>query len=47
MKMSFSFRVKMGQREIEISGTKEEVMKNIEELPVNGNVFEGFRVNQE
>jgi hypothetical protein len=29
----FSFRVKMGQREIEISGTREEVMKAIEELP--------------
>ena len=33
MKMPFSFRVKMGQREIEISGTREEVMKTIEELP--------------
>ena len=33
MKMSFSFRVKMEQSEIEISKTKEEVMKNIEELP--------------
>jgi hypothetical protein len=31
--MPFSFRVKMGQREIEISGTREEVMKAIEELP--------------
>jgi len=33
MEMPFSFRVKMGQREIEISGTQEEVMKTIEELP--------------
>jgi hypothetical protein len=33
MEMPFSFRVKMGQREIEISGTREEVMKTIEELP--------------
>ncbi len=33
MKMPFSFRVKMGQMEIEISGTREEVMKTIEELP--------------
>jgi hypothetical protein len=33
MEMPFSFRVKMGQMEIEISGTREEVMKTIEELP--------------
>jgi hypothetical protein len=33
MGMPFSFRVKMGQKEIEISGTREEVMKVIEELP--------------
>jgi hypothetical protein len=33
MEMPFSFRVKMGQREIEISGTREDVMKTIEELP--------------
>jgi hypothetical protein len=33
MGMPFSFRVKIGQREIEISGTREEVMKAIEELP--------------
>jgi len=31
--MPFSFRVKMGQQEIEISGTREEVIKTIEELP--------------
>ena len=31
--MSFSFRVKMGQSEVEISGTREDVMKTIEELP--------------
>ena len=29
----FSLRVKLGQKEIEISGTREEVMKAIEELP--------------
>ena len=33
MEMSFSFRVKMGQQEIEISGTREDVIKTIEELP--------------
>jgi hypothetical protein len=33
METPFSFRVKIGQREIEISGTREEVMKAIEELP--------------
>jgi len=33
MGMPFSFRVKMGQQEIEISGTREEVIKTIEELP--------------
>jgi len=33
IEMPFSFRVKMGQQEIEISGTREEVTKTIEELP--------------
>jgi hypothetical protein len=33
MEMPFSFRVKVGEQEIEISGTREEVMKTIEELP--------------
>jgi hypothetical protein len=33
MGMPFSFRVKIGQQEIEISGTREEVIKTIEELP--------------
>jgi len=33
MEMPFSFRVKMGQQEIEISGTREEVIKTIKELP--------------
>jgi len=32
--MSFSFRVKIGSQEIEISGSREEVMKTIEELPL-------------
>ena len=31
--MSFSFRVKIGSQEIEISGTKQEVLETIEELP--------------
>ena len=33
MTMPFSLRVKFGSHEIEISGTREEVMKTIEELP--------------
>jgi len=33
MKMPFSFRIKMGEQEIEISGTREEVIKTIEDLP--------------
>jgi hypothetical protein len=33
MEMPFSFRVKIGSQEIEISGTREEVMKTVEELP--------------
>ena len=31
--MSFSFRVKIGKQEIEISGTREEVIETIKELP--------------
>ena len=31
--MSFSFRVKIGQQEIEISGTRDEVIKTLEDLP--------------
>jgi hypothetical protein len=31
--MSFSFRVKIGKQEIEISGNREEVIKTLEELP--------------
>jgi hypothetical protein len=31
--MSFSFRVKIGQQEIEISGAKDEVIKVLDELP--------------
>ncbi len=33
MEIPFSFRAKIGQHEIEISGTREEVMKTLEELP--------------
>jgi len=44
MEMPFSFRVKMGQMEIEISGTREEVMKTIEELPqLMGTVSKAFK----
>jgi len=31
--MSFSFRVKMNQNEVEISGTRKEVLKTIKDLP--------------
>lgn len=31
--MPFSFRVKLGQHEIEVSGTREEVIETIENLP--------------
>jgi len=31
--MPFSFRVKFGQYEIELSGTREEVMRTVQELP--------------
>jgi hypothetical protein len=42
-RMSFSFRVKIGQQEIEISGTKEEVIKTLEELPaLVENVLKAF-----
>jgi hypothetical protein len=41
--MSFSFRVKIGKQEIEISGNKEEVMKTLEELPkLMENVLKAF-----
>jgi hypothetical protein len=33
MGMPFSFRIKVEQREVEISGTREDVMKTIKELP--------------
>lgn len=43
MEMPFSFRVKMGEQEIEISGTREEVIKTIEELPgLVANVSKAF-----
>ena len=51
MGMPFSFRVKMGQKEIEISGTQEEVMKAIEELPqlmeTVSKAFESTKTNEE
>ena len=33
MEMPFSFRIKIGEQEIEVSGTREEVIKTIQELP--------------
>ncbi len=41
--MPFSLRVKFGRHEIEISGTREEVIKTIEELPrLVANVSKAF-----
>ena len=43
MTVPFSFRVKFGSHEIEISGTHEEVMKTVEELPhLIANVSKAF-----
>jgi hypothetical protein len=43
--LPLSFRVKIDQNEIEISGTPKEVMKTIENLPkLIENVFKGFRL---
>jgi len=45
--MSFSFRAKRGSQEIEISGTREEVMKAIEELPqLMETVYKAFESNK-
>ncbi len=42
--MPFSIRIKMEQQEIEISGTREEVIKTIEELPgLVTNILEAFK----
>jgi len=39
----FGFRVKMGEYEVEINGTREEVLKTIEELPdLASNVYKAF-----
>ncbi len=41
--MSFSFRIKMGVHEIEINGSREEVIKTIEELPsLVADVYKAF-----
>ena len=41
--MSFSVRVKIGKQEIEISGTRDEVMKTLEDLPkLVENVLKAF-----
>ncbi len=43
IEMPFSFRIKIGQQEIEISGTREEVIKTIEMLPsLVANISEAF-----
>jgi len=40
---SFVFRVKMGEYEVEINGTREEVLKTIEELPsLTASVYKAF-----
>ena len=40
---SFGFRVKMGEYEVEIEGTRDEVLKTIEELPsLAANVYKAF-----
>lgn len=40
---NFGFRAKMGECEVEINGTHEEVLKTIEELPnLMNNIFEAF-----
>ncbi len=45
--MPFSFRVKMGQQEIEISGTRDEVIKTIEELPsIVANISKAFETTK-
>jgi len=42
---SFAFRVKMGDYEVELGGTREEVLKTIEELPtLMTSVHKGFEV---
>lgn len=47
MEMPFSFRVKMGEQEIEISGTREEVIKTIEELPsLVANISKAFELTK-
>lgn len=41
--LSFSFRVKIGENEVEICGTRDEVMKTIDELPsLIANINEAF-----
>ena len=41
--MPFSLRVKIGQNEVEISGTQREVLKTVEDLPkLVENVFKAF-----
>lgn len=41
--ISFGFRVRMGEYEVEVSGTREEVLKTIEELPrLMAGVYKAF-----
>ncbi len=43
MEISFSFRVKIAEQEIEISGTRDEVIKTLEKLPcLMKNVLKAF-----
>ncbi|UCC58548.1 MAG: hypothetical protein JSW14_01100 [Candidatus Bathyarchaeum sp.] len=47
MEIPFSFRVKIGEYEIEISGTRDEVMKTFEELPrLMENVQKAFELTK-
>ena len=45
--MSFSFRVKVGQQEIEISGARDEVIETLEELPrLMENILKAFETTK-
>ena len=47
METPFSFRVKIGEQEIEISGTRDDVMKTLEELPrLMENVQKAFELTK-
>ncbi len=47
MEKPFSFRVKIGEQEIEISGSRDEVIKTLEELPkLVENVLKAFELTK-